>query len=467
MSKEFEYDKYDPVSIESYATELIGKTFRNVYELDAATNIDSNIAENKKNKGNLGQLIERHWFHYECNSDSNPDFKEAGVELKVSPYKYNKDGSVSAKERLILTKIDYFQIVKESFEESHMWNKSKLILLIYYLYSKEVKIRLDYEIRYVKLFTPPQQDILIIQHDYQMIVEKVRQGKAHELSEADTLYLGAATKSATSKDRTSQPYSTEQAKPRAFCFKQSYMSYVLNHYILSGEKTYEPILKNKTTDSFEDYVVEEIGKYRGFSVDDLIHHFEISLEKKPKNLQAMLTFRMLGVKSNNAEEFIKAGIAIKTIRVTKKKSIKENMSFPTFKFKELAKEKTWENSTFGNYLRETRFLFVVYKEDEQGVLRLRGCQFWKIPNADLEVEVRSVWEKMVNVLNTEVKIAEVNGKITNNFPKSTENRVAHVRPHGKNSKDTSELPDGRYLPKQCFWLNKSYILSQLDKDLID
>ena len=36
------------------------------------------------------------------------------------------------------------------------------------------------------------------------------------------------------------------------------------------------------------------------------------------------------------------------------------MSFPTFKFKELVEEE-WEDSTFGNYLRETRFLFVVYR----------------------------------------------------------------------------------------------------------
>ena len=30
------------------------------------------------------------------------------------------------------------------------------------------------------------------------------------------------------------------------------------------------------------------------------------------------------------------------------------MSFPTFKFKELVEE-DWEDSAFGNYLRETRF----------------------------------------------------------------------------------------------------------------
>jgi hypothetical protein len=140
------------------------------------------------------------------------------------------------------------------------------------------------------------------------------------------------------------------------------------------------------------------------------------------------------------------------------------MSFPTFKFKELVKEE-WEDSTFGNYLRETRFLFVVYKFDKNDVLRLRGCQFWNIPYQDLEVEVRSVWERTKQVLRDGLHIEVINGKKTNNFPKASENRVSHVRPHAQNAQDTYELPDGRSYPKQCFWLNNSYILSQIDEDL--
>lgn len=88
----------------------------------------------------------------------------------------------------------------------------------------------------------------------------------------------------------------------------------------------------------------------------------------------------------------KQNVVVKTIRIEKNNKIKENMSFPTFKFKELVKE-DWDDSTFGNYLRETRFLFVVYKYDQQGDLRLKGCQFWNIPYNDLEGNVKSVWEK--------------------------------------------------------------------------
>ena len=469
-----EYDKSNPASIEAYAQKLIGKTFRQISDEDDGTSIitdktgtdygTAEVSQTKRNKGNLGQLIEEKFFHYSCNSDSRPDFSEAGVELKVTPYKKNKNGTLSAKERLILTMIDYFTVVNENFEESHVWNKSRLILLVYYLYQQDIKQNLDYKIGYTRLFTPPEQDIKIIKHDYEIIVEKIKNGKAHELSEGDTLYLGAAPKASTSKDRRKQPFSDIPAKPRAFAFKNSYMTYVLNTYIVPGKQTYEPIIVGEAQDSFEDYVVNKIDSYRGQSVENLGLKFDVNLEKKPKNLEAMLAYRMLGIKGNHAEEFEKANIVIKTIRIGNNGKIKESMSFPTFKFKELISEK-WEDSTFGNYLRETRFLFVVYKFDSDGALRLKGCQFWNIPYDDLENDVRHVWEKTVHVLKEGLKIQVINGINYNNFPKASENRVCHVRPHAQNANDTYELPDGRRYPKQCFWLNIIYILSQIDKSL--
>ena len=141
------------------------------------------------------------------------------------------------------------------------------------------------------------------------------------------------------------------------------------------------------------------------------------------------------------------------------------MSFPTFKFKEVIEEE-WETSVFGTYLSETRFFFVVYKFDENDVLRLKGCQFWNIPYVDLENEVQKVWNRTKKVLIEGLQIEQRNGKNYNNFPNASENPVCHVRPHAQNAQDTYELPDGRQYPKQCFWLNNSYILSQLDKNFI-
>ncbi len=470
-----EYDKADPISIEAYSQRLVGKTFRQIWDEDDARYMavgvkdegvygTSDVKEAKRNKGNLGQIIEEKFFHYDRNSDSRADFYEAGVELKVTPYRINQDGSLSAKERLILTMIDYYNVVDESFEESHFWKKSKLILLVYYLYTREIRFNVDYKIGYSKLFSPPEQDIRIIRHDYDLIVTKIKEGKAHELSEGDTLYLGAAPKAATSKDRRKQPYSDIPAKPRAFAFKSSYMTYVLNNYIVPGITTYEPIIHDENVDSFEDFVIDKIDRYRGYSVNDICTEFDIDMQKKAKNLEAILAYRMLGIKGNHAEEFEKANIVVKTIRIGKNNKIKENMSFPTFKFKELIEEE-WEDSTFGNYLRETRFLFVVYKFDNNDVLRLKGCQFWNIPYEDLEAHVKTVWERTQNVIREGLKVDIINGVRRNNLPKASEDPVCHVRPHAQNAQDTYELPDGRQYPKQCFWLNNTYIYKQLNESL--
>ena len=69
------------------------------------------------------------------------------------------------------------------------------------LSQQEIQSRLDYRIGYAKPFSPPEADIKIIKNDFEIIVEKIKAGKAHELSEGDTMYLGAAPKAATSGDR--------------------------------------------------------------------------------------------------------------------------------------------------------------------------------------------------------------------------------------------------------------------------
>ena len=113
-------------------------------------------------------------------------------------------------------------------------------------------------------------------------------------------------------------------------------------------------------------------------------------------------------------------------------------------------------------MRETRFLFVVYKFDDKDDLRLVGSQFWNIPYEDLEGNVKKVWEETKQVLINGLEIKMIGKRKCNNFPKASDNPVCHVRPHARNAEDTYELPDGREYPKQCFWLNNSYIFGQLE-----
>lgn len=472
------YDRTNPKSIELYAKNLIGKTFNEVINIYSEYIFEASN-ENTKHKGNLGDLIEKHFFHYSPNSNPNADFKEAGVELKVTPYKQNKNGSFSAKERLVLTMINYNDIVKENFYNSHLWAKCSLILLVYYLYNKDTKNKLDYRIDYAKLFSPPEKDLEIIKQDFYTIINKIKSGQAHTLSESDTNYLGAVTKAANSTKLTSQPFSDKLAKPRAFSFKTSYMTYVLNNYIIPNKDTYiknESIiscskdLKNKT---FNQIVIDKLSKFIGKSKNDLIKEFKLDDAKNNKAILNLISLRMLGVKSNSAEEFIKANIKIKALRINHKNKIVESMSLPAFKFKDLINE-DWETSNVFKYFDEQKFLFVVFKEDSNGNYIFSSCKFWNMPYEDLNIIVKDGWSKIQNTLKSGVILKK--GKfVSNNFPKKSDNPIIHIRPHAQKSayifkdgtsygninRDANELPDGQWMTTQSFWLNNSYILDQL------
>ena len=70
--------------------------------------------------------------------------------------------------------------------------------MIFYFHDNK-KSLLDYPIKLVDDWKYPNQDLLIIKRDWETISQKIKNGKAHELSEGDTFYLGACTKGSTAE----------------------------------------------------------------------------------------------------------------------------------------------------------------------------------------------------------------------------------------------------------------------------
>lgn len=412
-------------------------------------------------KGAIGSIIEESWFGYKINSESEPDFPEAGVELKVTPYIRTTKG-VRAKERLICNIINYMEEYKKTFYTSSFWYKCNLMLIMSYEHRYEVP-KGDFMIDKAILFSFPEEDLIIIERDWETIIQKVREGRAHEISEGDTLYLGACTKGATSATMREQPFSRQLAKQRAYSLKQSYMTFVLNNYIF-GETTSEHIIKDPGIlrhQRFEDYILCKAKPYLGRTQASLLSEFDLATSAK--NVNELILARIFGLKQriSNTEEFKKANIVPKTIRINIDGSITESMSFPAFNFKKLVEEE-WDTSEFKTMLEQTKFLFVVFRFQKDGSLVFDDLVFWNIPEDDLD-EVRGVWEKTVAILREGVQFRVSGNRTFNNLPKASENRVSHVRPHARDSKDTLELPDGRAMPKQCFWLNNTYIREQLER----
>lgn len=427
-------------------------------------------------KGAVGTVVEESWFGYRPNSNSEPDFPEAGVELKVTPYVRTEDG-VKAKERLVCNIINYMTEPAKTFEASDFWHKCATMLLMSYEHRADVS-KAEFTIDKVVQFSFPEEDRAIIEQDWETIMAKVRRGEAHLISEGDTLYLAACTKGANAASVREQPFSPIKAKQRAYSLKSSYMTRILNTYIF-GDSPCERIIKDwplLKTQTFEEHIVQKLRPYMGMTQTQLMRHFHIV--SSPKHLNEQLLSAMLGIQGKAAatEEFQSANIIPKTIRVQRNGKIRESMSFAPFDFIELSRE-TWEDSALRNYLAPARFLFIIFQENDMGEYVFDRAQFWNIPDADLE-EVHRVWQRTIQTIQDGVWLHPTPNRVLNDLPGLDDSPVAHVRPHASHSfyvledgtrlgsgsfADASQLPDGRWMTKQSFWLNNTYIRDQIKR----
>ena len=458
------YDIQNKTSIIEYAKKLLNLTLR-----DKCGEI---VANDKSNKGGFGQLLEKYYFLYEPNSDSEPDFKEVGLELKSSPIKKLKKLQYVSKERLVLNIINYNEVVNQNFDNSSFWKKNNNLLLVFYLHETE-KEKIDYRIEIVDEWSFPEIDLEIIKKDWNIISQKIKEGKAHELSEGDTLYLGACTKGSKGGNLREQPNSGVKAKQRAYSLKQGYVNHIIATLVNHQKENYGkliPTLAIAKRTSLEDIVVSKFEKYYGKTISQMEEELGVTLNNKSKNFYANLTKSILGVElKDEIEEFEKADIVVKTVRLNEQDLPEEDVSFPAFKFEDIMKE-TWENSTFKSIL-EHKFLFIFFKYEGEK-LKLQKAKFWNMPYHDIK-EVRKMWLKTKCVIKNGNIVKEIkydkNGKENRltHFPNKKFNSISHVRPHAQNSKDTYPLPKNDYITqkgeytKHCFWLNNTYIRDKI------
>lgn len=483
------YDDTDPEDIFRYSQELISKTFVDVL---ATVFKDDQLKEkisyynNPKGKGSLGNLLEEHYFLYKPNSSPEPDFINAGIELKATPYESTKKG-IKAGERLVISMIPNTEPIEIEFINSHLEKKLSKILMIWYHRVKNQK-RTEHRIEYTFLFDLYDKrfakDLKIILEDYKTIVNKIISGNAHDLSEGDTKYLGACTKGASAKTSYKPQFYNKDvlAKRRAFSLKQQYMSYILENYVQPSSMAYDSIFTEDELNNgnFDTMVISKINSYIGKDTDELCRLFRVIKDTKPKQINKILVNRMLGVNTDNSEEFQKANIKIKTIRVGKDNSIKENMSFHNISICNFVNQ-DFENSKEYEFFESTRFLFVVFKENDLGKFILTGAKFWNMPIEELEKTGKDEWElykkKLLEGVNFKHS-TDKNGKVKteNDLPKMSDTQMFHLRPRAEKSaylingkrygggteSDMDLLPNGDKMTKQCFWLNHKYVLKIIE-----
>ena len=131
--------------------------------------------------------------------------------------------------------------------------------------------------------------------------------------------------------------------------------------------------------------------------------------------------------------------------------ILESMSFTQIKYNEIIKE-SWENSDLYKTLNSEFifFIFIIKNKDDNDPI-FHSAKFWKMSEADLDL-VNKFWE----LTKESIRIGDYK-----NFISIKNNFICHVRTKGLNNKDLMKTPQGTIEPKRGYWLNASYLKTQL------
>lgn len=433
-----------------YTSKIKGKTFK---EIDSERLLENSSLNRRK--GILGQIVETGFYKYPLNNDSKADFEELGIELKVSGYIRNKNGSLRAKERLILSKINFNEIINETFESSHVLGKCEKMLIIWYEYDKQKEAK-DFIITDYQLYNM-NHDKKIFENDFEIIKGKVLDGKAHELSEGDTSYLGACTKARTSADRTTQPFSNVLPKPRAFSLKNAYMTAILR---LNIETQRTLTFSNFTT--VEGYIIDKLKPYFGKTQKQILKEItgKETIEPIPKDINKKISNILIGKDQElpqKDELFTKTSFVIKNIPIQENGKPRERMSFRTLKLSEFEEE--WENSFWKNYFEEITIITITYQEvdkSKNGNRILKGVKKISFDETDLDA-----FEKTYNQIKLTIEKQDINllPTSTNGFKDLT----LQIAPKGSKGDDAYNNFLKKDSTKVCFMLNKKLIYEKLNK----
>lgn len=465
---EYKYDSSSAESILDYSKQIENHTLREVIYEPPAT-------YNTKNKGALGHAIERDFFGYEINSRKEADFAKANLELKVVPIKeirkskkseqLIKQLGMSVKERIILSKINYENIIDETWKTTELHHKIDQLLLMFYMHNKDKDISI-YDLKFLlsSIWEPLEEDLPYLKKDWELIQSKVLTGNAHELSEGDTLLLGACTKGVNKKSLINQPKSPIKAMQRAYSLKRSYVDHIFNR-LYSGS-----LLKKAQIIPLDIYekVLIEFSKIQYANLEELFNKYDIHVNRDTKQFLYLATSalfeKLMGMSADTFNQNNISQIEIKTVLLKSNNVPKESMSFEQINFNEII-ENDWIDSEFRSKFENKKLLWIIFKTTKsykrQKDLDLLDIHFidlfyWNMPTADLDTDVKELWIDTVK---------KIKANDFDNFKKISETRVSHVRPKAKDSSDKAKLNSGSVAPKKSFWLNSAYVAEQIKIEL--
>lgn len=459
-----EHSSWD--AINAIFPRIEGRTLRSLVN-------DQKILESINGKGKVGQLIETHIFGVQSNSRPEPDFIDAGVELKVVPL-ISKSKGLGVKERTKICSINYDTLVNETWETSHARGKLTKVLMVFYEYNSE-----DVgSCRIVKchLYEPDMTDQEIFEADWKKVLNYVKAGEAHKLSESIAKALapsrtgqGGLNQYGVQKDLVQQPITTYSATAlkRAFSLKSGFTNQLYDE--IRNKSKFISLKDLTKASSLEDLIqraVDGINQYSEWSLERFAAHHGIPVPEG-KNGSASIIRTALGVKKKDARfrEFERYGITVKVPPLKSDLSRSwEDVSFPHQPLSEIMEEGDFFDSMIAEWTRTILFVPVLRDRREHNKpdqKRIGRAFVWK-PSEEEDLTMAYEFDEYQRVLtNGLIVVTKFNSKgeryRENNLPKKSDTKIIHMRTHGVDSDDVDTSYTGVAITKQSFWLNGSYV----------
>jgi DNA mismatch repair endonuclease MutH len=439
MSNGFDYRTATPSEILSKARELEGRL------LGTLPGAAFTAAEGARGRAEVGHAIESH-FGIPRNSSPLPDFPGAGIELKVVPLRRTGRG-LGVKERTVISQIDYRKLIEQTWATASV--RKKLEILFVFFEHIDGMPKASFPVRRVHLWKPDELTNALIRADWERVFAKVRQGRAHELSESDGSLMGPCTKGATGASRRTQPFGSEPARPRAWALKP-YFTRSLYRAVANPAPT-ESLLHNLSADPrhLEDTVLDRFRPYLGMSVAEVANRLDIEASES-KSYAAAVVRMIYGAKGfrTRIREFEEMGLTPRITRVDADLMPYEATSFPAFRYRTVVSEE-WEDSDL--LARIEYMLFIPIqgrrKDTPPSDCTLGRPVFWR-PSTDELALIKREWE---------IYRLEIERGLAKELTPASETVAIHVRPHARDSRDTDEAPRVGSVVKKSFWLNRPYV----------
>ncbi len=447
----------------SYTEKIKGKSLNDIIKEKEIQNDNSMLRE----KGILGNLVETEFYEYPNNNISEADFHELGVELKTSGITKTKKGKIRAKERLVLSMINFNEIVNETFENSHLMEKNENILILWYYYKKNIPVR-DLKF-YTYLLYSLHQDEEVIKNDFKIIQDKVKQGKAEELSEGDTTYLGACRKGFKGTDTRTQPYSDTPAPSRAYCLKQGYMSGIIQD--LCQKERLKP--RTYKYHSVTEYITAKLKKYYGKTQREIATELKLlKNEKIPKNINKQISDTLIGKDKDLPKLdplFRYSNFIIKNSPIIGDDfTPKERMSFKNLRLSDF--ETNWDESGWKQYFEQTTIINICYQfENRKGKVgegKLKTVKQFSFNDKDIQ-SIEKTYKMIQTALeNYKNKIYGENlDKYVEDLPtpQSFTGQIVEILPKARKGKNSyyTFFENDKDIIKSAFAINKECLKEKL------